>query len=140
MDNSNLIRRDPRYHTTPQKGEATMSKVHAIITQKIIAELENGNIPWKRPWKTSGLLPTNLVSRKAYRGINTLLLSLSGFESPYWLTFKQSKALGGSVRKGEKGSIVVFYTDYSKENSAGEVETLTCPPKTGPVCMLKFWT
>jgi antirestriction protein ArdC len=100
-----------------------MSKVHDIITEKIIKELEKGSIPWKRPWKTSGLLPTNLVSKKAYRGINTLLLSLSGFESPYWLTFKQSKALGGSVRKGEKGSMVVFYTDYSKENSAGEVET-----------------
>ena len=99
-----------------------MSKVHDIITEKIITELENGNIPWKRPWKTSGLLPTNLISRKAYRGINTLLLSLAGHESPYWVTFKQAKALGGCVRKGEKGSMVVFYTDYSKENSAGEVE------------------
>ena len=100
-----------------------MSKVHDIITEKIITELQNGNIPWKRPWKTSGLLPTNLISKKAYRGINTLLLSLAGHESPYWVTFKQAKTLGGSVRKGEKGSMVVFYKTWDREDKVtGEVD------------------
>jgi antirestriction protein ArdC len=100
-----------------------MSKVHDIITEKIIKELEKGSIPWKRPWKTSGLLPTNLVSRNAYRGVNVLLLSLSGHESPYWLTYKQAKQLGGSVRKGEKGSMVVFYKTWDREDKAtGEVD------------------
>ena len=81
--------------------------VYEIVTAEIIAKLEAGNCPWKKPWNTTA--PKNLVSQKEYRGINTFLLSASGFPSPYWLTYAQAVKLGGNVKKGEHGHIVVFW-------------------------------
>ena len=78
--------------------------VNEIITKKIIDQLEKGVVPWHKPWKVS--FPKNLVSKKEYRGINVILLTMEGRESPYWLTFKQSKDLGGNVKKGATGAIV----------------------------------
>jgi antirestriction protein ArdC len=57
----------------------------------------------------------NLISKKAYSGINTMLLGFSGFSSPFWLTYKQAKDLGGYVLPGEKSSIVVFWTSFEKD-------------------------
>jgi antirestriction protein ArdC len=85
-----------------------MSKVYEIITDKFIAELKKGVVPWRKPWKCSGL-PMNLISKKPYNGINLLLLMMSGFASPYWLTFNQAKQKGGSVKKGEKSTLISFW-------------------------------
>jgi antirestriction protein ArdC len=84
-----------------------MPTVFEIVTQTIIEKLEAGDCPWKRPWITTA--PKNLVSQREYRGINTFLLSASGFPSPYWLTYAQASKLGGNVKKGEHGQIVVFW-------------------------------
>lgn len=81
--------------------------VYEIITEKIIEQLENGVVPWKQPWTSSA--PRNLVSKKAYRGINPFMLALLGYTSPYWLSYKQCAALGGKVKKGEKATPVVFW-------------------------------
>lgn len=90
-----------------------MSKVYDIVTEKIIQNLERGTVPWRQPWRTKGGIPANLISGKKYRGVNLMLLSLSslvkGYESQYWLTFKQSTDLGAKVRQGEKATLVVFY-------------------------------
>jgi antirestriction protein ArdC len=83
-------------------------KVNEIITNRIIEELEKGKVPWRQPWTSDGL-PKNLVSKKVYRGMNLLLLSFSPYASPYWVTFKQASDLGGSVKQGEKSTIVVFW-------------------------------
>lgn len=88
---------------------------YEIITEKIIKKLEAGKIPWKKPWKSQGL--QNLVSKKGYRGINLLLLSDSDFTSPYWLTFKQAQGLGGKVKKGEKGTQIIFWKIFEKEEA-----------------------
>ena len=79
------------------------NKVYEIITERIIAELEKGIIPWSKPWNVKTGAPVNLVSGKKYRGINVMLLSSQRFESPYWVTYKQAKGKGGTVKKGEKG-------------------------------------
>lgn len=84
------------------------NKVYQIVTDRILEALENGTVPWHKPWKGGGL-PTNLKSKKPYRGINTFMLSLTGFSSRYWLSYKQAKAMGGQVRKGEKSTMVVFW-------------------------------
>jgi antirestriction protein ArdC len=98
-----------------------MSKVHETITNKIIEELEKGNIPWRKPWKGSENNPKNLISGKAYSGINFFLLSMSCFESNYFLTFNQAKNLGGSVMKGQKGLPIIFYgVGKSKDTLEGE--------------------
>jgi antirestriction protein ArdC len=84
--------------------------VYDVITERVIALLEKGTIPWQKPWSTSGdALPRNLVSRKPYRGVNVFLLHAMSYGSPYWLTFKQAQELGGHVRKGEKSTPVVFW-------------------------------
>ena len=85
------------------------SKVADIVTEKIIAALETGVAPWRKTWKTPvGRFARNLVSRRPYNGVNQLLLQLSGYPSPYWLTYKQAAELGGQVRSGEKGTPVIY--------------------------------
>jgi antirestriction protein ArdC len=83
-------------------------KVYEIITNKIIEKLEQGVIPWQKPWRGTGL-PKNFITKKLYRGINIFLLHMQGYGSPYWLTFKQVKELKGCVRQGEKGTLIVYW-------------------------------
>lgn len=82
--------------------------VYALATNKIIEHLEKGTVPWKIPWTKTGL-PQNLISKKHYRGINLWLLNACGYSRNLFLTFKQLKELGGSVKKGEKAHIVLFW-------------------------------
>ena len=87
------------------KGQDT---IYQMVTDRIMAELEKGVVPWHRPWQTAGL-PKNMVSKKEYRGINVFLLACTEFGSPYWLSFKQVKQLGGQVKKDSKSTVVVFW-------------------------------
>ena len=82
--------------------------VYEIVNKRITELLEEGTIPWRKPWRsTEG--PRNLISKKPYRGINSFLLNCSPYESDYWLTYKQAKQKGGTVRKGQKANLVVFW-------------------------------
>ena len=87
------------------------------ITRKIIAELEAGCVPWVQPWKTAAAkaplaMPQNAATRRRYGGINILILWGAvverGFSGQSWLTFRQALSLGGCVRKGERGTTVVY--------------------------------
>jgi antirestriction protein ArdC len=87
------------------------------ITDKIITELEAGRVPWVQPWgtsmaKASLAMPKNAVTKRRYSGINVLILWAAvvdrGFAGQSWLTFRQALGLGGHVRKGEKGTTVVY--------------------------------
>lgn len=82
--------------------------VYDMVTDRIIEALEKGIVPWQKPWTSLGG-PRNLQSKRPYRGLNAFLLGLSRYSSPYWTTYKAAKAAGGSVKKGEKGTIVVFW-------------------------------
>ena len=73
--------------------------VYEIITDRIIDLLEQGEIPWRQPWVGAGNHPKNLLTKKPYRGINVFLLSSMAYSSPFWLTYKQAKTLGGNVSK-----------------------------------------
>ena len=79
------------------------------ITGQIIALLEQGTVPWHKPWKASTGWPRNLITKKPYRGINVLLLHCMNYESPFWITCRQANMLGGTVKKGEKACPVVFW-------------------------------
>lgn len=110
------------------------------VTQRIIAELEKGVAPWVKPWAVSygsGKGPINLISNKAYKGINIMLLGMAGFASPYWCTYKQAMSRGGYVKKGEKGSTIVFWQMGNKANSAEETEDT---PNTNKYFYLKTYT
>jgi antirestriction protein ArdC len=94
-----------------------MSKqIYAEVTKKIVAQLEAGVVPWVRPWsQTAGgksrWYPHNMISNRDYNGINVVLLAMIGQQYPTgaWATYKQIKDAGGQVRKGEKGTQIVYF-------------------------------
>lgn len=81
--------------------------IYEHVTKTIISLLEQGTIPWRKPWITAGP-PRNLLTRHWYTGINHLLLNALPYTKPYYLTFKQIKAVAGRVKAGEKGHFIVF--------------------------------
>ncbi len=81
--------------------------IYAAITERILKQLAAGVVPWRKTWVTG--LPKSLSTHKEYRGINILLLGLTGFTSRYWITFREAKRLGGFVRQGEKATPVYFW-------------------------------
>ncbi|MDR3413272.1 MAG: zincin-like metallopeptidase domain-containing protein [Formivibrio sp.] len=101
------------------------TKSYDRITERIVSLLEQGTVPWHKPWQVTTGLPRNLVTKRPYRGINTFLLMAMGYESPQWLTFRQAIQLGGSVKKGEKSCPVVFWKSMEVTNkTSGEVEKI----------------
>ena len=90
------------------------------ITERIVALLEQGTVPWHKPWSVKTGLPRNYVTQKPYRGINVFLLMSMGYESPHWLTVRQANLLGGSVKKGEKSCPVVFWKQLKIEDKEKE--------------------
>mgnify|MGYP001151585593 CR=1 FL=1 len=103
-------------------GQAPRIDIHARITDRIVADLEKGVRPWMQPWRSSHAI--GRVTRPLrhnglpYSGMNVLLLWSEaierGFANPMWMTFKQALELGGAVRKGETGSMVVFASRFTK--------------------------
>lgn len=104
--------------------------IYRSVTDRILELLETGTVPWRQPIK-GGLegFPANLASGRTYRGINVFLLAVTawveGYGSRYWLTFRQAKQRGGHVRKGEKGSLVIFWKQHAtQDRETGEAMTV----------------
>jgi antirestriction protein ArdC len=97
-------------------GNNKHNTVYDIITERVIALLEQGTVPWQKPFNVKRGFPRNLVSKKPYRGINVFLLHAMHFESPCWLTFNQAKQFGAHIRKGEKACPVVFWKQLEVED------------------------
>jgi antirestriction protein ArdC len=103
-------------HPAPaHKSFADRSSLYQEITDKIIAELEHGHVPWVQPWAGAAAplgLPKNAATERPYSGINILILWMActerGFSSQNWLTFRQALKIGAHVSKGEKGTTVVY--------------------------------
>ncbi len=111
--------------------------LYTRITNRIIAELETGTRPWLKPWNAehaAGRITRPLRHNGiAYRGINVITLWLTatarGYACPIWLTYKQAQALGGQVRKGEQGELVVYANRITRtETSATGEETARAIP------------
>ncbi|MGN7709710.1 ArdC family protein [Agrobacterium radiobacter] len=105
-----------RYDRSARAG-ADRTNLYDDITNKIIAELEEGRVPWVQPWGTSAAkaplaMPKNAATGRGYSGINVLILwgavIQHGFPGQSWLTFRQALSLGGNVMKGERGTTVVY--------------------------------
>lgn len=103
--------------TVSARAGQNRASLYDEITDKIIAELEAGRVPWVRPWGTAAAkaplaMPRNAATGRHYSGINVLILWGAvvehGFPGQSWLTFRQALALGGNVRKGERGTTVVY--------------------------------
>ncbi|MDB5009199.1 MAG: hypothetical protein JWP45_3592 [Mucilaginibacter sp.] len=96
--------------------------VYSIITNRIIEQLEKQVIPWRKPW-TEGGHPQNLFTKRPYTGMNTWLLGSLGYAQNYFLTWKQLKAVGASVKKSEKGTMVVFWKRVAEEEGKNSTES-----------------
>ena len=100
--------------------------VYQIVTDRIIEQMNNGIIPWLKPWNGGDEdVAISYTTRKPYSMLNQWLLGESG----EWLTFGQIKKLGGSVKKGEKSRFVVYFemVKVTKQNEQGEDEIKTYP-------------
>ncbi|PBB17409.1 zincin-like metallopeptidase domain-containing protein [Mesorhizobium sp. WSM4313] len=115
-----------------RKENADRIDIYARITDRIVAELEKGIRPWMQPWQSSNA--SGRVTRPLrhnglpYNGMNVLLLwsetVARGFSSPMWMTFKQALELGGGVRKGETGSVVVFASRFIRTETDTQREEI----------------
>lgn len=122
------------------------------VTDTIIAQLEQGCVPWVQPWGlrdqfnssddgcevggTALGLPENAHTGRTYSGINILLLWTAAIDGGHakqsWLTFKQALALGGNVRKGERGTTVVYADTFTpKDEKAKAQEEDRAPQRIG---------
>ncbi|APG26373.1 hypothetical protein A7E75_13795 [Syntrophotalea acetylenica] len=99
--------------------------------------LEQGEIPWRKPWKSSSGA-RNLISKRPYRGINQFLLNSNPYGSPYWLTFKQAQEKGGHVRKSEKATLVVFWKWIDLKETGG-AENADLVSVSGKVPLLRYY-
>jgi len=120
----------------------SQNEIRVSITKRIVEALKQGKIPWRRPWTevpNPAKLPTNFMTKRTYSGINVPLLWLTehekGYPVSYWASFQQWKAVGASVKKGEKATQIVFYRQVRKtvdqENGEKKVETFP---------LLRFWS
>ena len=98
------------------------------ITSQITELMQQHGSDWTRPWTTAEGGPLNALTGDNYKGINTLLLNLeagvNGYRKPYWATFKQWRMKGGSVRKGQKGTLCVFYKPIAINQPNEELRTI----------------
>jgi antirestriction protein ArdC len=117
------------------------TSLYQEITDKIIAELEAGRVPWVQPWGTAAArasltMPKNGATERQYSGINVLILWSavieSGFSTQNWLTFRQALGLGGNVRKGEHGTTVVYADRFVPDEERRRAERDGDEPNTIP--------
>jgi antirestriction protein ArdC len=116
------------------KHEARTTRVvrdaAAETTNKILAALKAGTVPWQKTWESNGSsnLPTSLSTGRPYRGVNVFTLWLTGAAAGYasnlWGTYKQISERGGQVRKGEKSTEIVFWKILEKTDSEGKAKKI----------------
>lgn len=109
------------------------NKIYEMVTERVVTAMkdaiekagkgEKALAPWRKPWH-GGFQPMNLVSKKPYRGMNAFLLAMMDFETPYFVSYKQAKQLGGTVKKGEKGVPVIFWkvSVFKKDQNGNELD------------------
>jgi antirestriction protein ArdC len=114
------------------------------VTDAILGMLDAGTVPWHNPVRGAGggELPRNLASGRKYRGVNVFLLVMTGmsrgFDSPWWVTFKQALGRGGNVRKGEKGTPVIFWKKLVGDDEEVEIDPATGRPTKAPMVLRAY--
>jgi antirestriction protein ArdC len=134
-------------HTARIRAGNDRASLYTEITDKIIAELEAGRIPWVQPWGTAAIkaplaMPRNAATQRGYSGINVLILwgavIEGGFTGQSWLTFRQALGLGGHVRKGERGTTVVYADRFTPDDECRRAAEAGGEP--GAIPFLKRFT
>jgi antirestriction protein ArdC len=132
---------------TPRRSGKDRTSLYDEITTRIIGELEAGRVPWVQPWGTAAAMaplamPTNAATGRGYSGINVLILWGAviehGFSGQSWLTFRQALSLGGNVRKGERGTTVVYADRFTPDNEKQRAHETGDAPQS--IAFLKRFT
>lgn len=114
-----------------------MCKTYDVINSRIMELLEQGTVPWKKPWNASSNYPRNLISGKKYQGVNVFMLACQQYSSPWWLTFKQVQDKGGHVIKGSKSCPVIFWKWLDRsESDATDGENSA----NGKIALLRYYS
>ncbi|MGH6616423.1 ArdC family protein [Sphingomonas sp.] len=133
------------------------ASLYEDVTRRIIGELEEGRFPWVQPWGAvengAPCLPCNAATARPYSGINILILwgaaITHGYRAQGWLTFRQALDAGGSVRKGERGTTIVYADRFVPRDSENRDADRAAHPLSGaagegeaarPVAFLKRFT
>ncbi|MBD2704696.1 DUF1738 domain-containing protein [Spirosoma sp. BT702] len=132
-----------KHHPTAIPEAPPQDDIYARVTAKILADLENGDLTWRKPWNSDHLAGQVMRPLRwndiPYTGINTLILwntaSEKGFTSPYWMTFKQATDMKANVCKGEKGTQIVYADKFTKEE-----EDVNGERKSSQIPFLKSYT
>src|SRR5260221_277995 len=107
----------------PMNNDATYQKITDLILERLAA----GCNPWKyySNLRSEQAAPRNLISGRQYHGCNYFLLSMMGYRSPWWLTYRQAQELNGQVRKGEKSTPIIYWNFVERtDKETGEVESI----------------
>ena len=103
-----------------RNGAGNRVTVYERVTERVTELLQQGVVPWQKPWHATVGPPRNGVSGKHYRGLNVFMLSHAGFESPWWFSPKQVNDLGGHIIKGEKVSWAHFFKPWLPKSDPAE--------------------
>ena len=95
------------------------------VTDRILEMLESGTVPWQKPWAVAGGVGPQSIDGRPYSGLNRVLLGAADYSDPRWLTFGRALKLSGNVRRGEKGSLAVFWKEYDVKDKDNPGETKT---------------
>lgn len=98
------------------------TSIYERVTQKIITQLEQGVVPWKPSHVAKVGFPRNFKTQHFYQGANVFLLGMNGYASPWFLTYVQAKEMGGHVRKGEKGHLIIKYGTFEPRDTLDDEE------------------
>ncbi|WP_226635102.1 ArdC family protein [Novosphingobium profundi] len=119
--------------------------LYGEVTNRIIAELEEGRVPWVQPWDAARCpvtMPQNGVTGRIYSGINVLILWAAGigggYSSQRWLTYKQAEKAGGNVKRGEKGTVICYADRFTPKDEAQKARSEDRDART--VAFLKRFT
>ena len=107
---------DTKVNATTTKTDKPRRDLYQEVTDKIVTLLEKGVAPWRQTWSSYGLA-RNYVTGRPYNGINKILMNNTTHPIPYFLSFKQVKALNGMVKKGAKGEQVFFFSAFYKDEN-----------------------
>lgn len=102
------------------------------VAARIVEQLEQGTAPWQKPWQPGELrLPYNPTTGKEYKGMNSMWLAMQGQSDPRWMTYNQASAEGGQVKKGSKGTHIVYWKFNEERKATDEQGRPILDPETG---------
>lgn len=108
-----------------------MNKIYQIVTDKILAAMDQGIVPWQKSWSAPTGSPMflnhNHVTKHVYTGINVLLTSIRGFSCPAWITFNQLNKLGARIHNGQRSTLIVFVSLWKPINKDEDEQERAIP-------------